>query len=62
MTIADAEMLPPRWFKLTTFPKKDGYDELLLARDISSTPRGGSRERSTPRTTSWVVGDGSQHR
>lgn len=31
---AYAEMLTPRSFKLTTFPNDEGYDELVLARDI----------------------------
>jgi GTP cyclohydrolase I len=29
-----AEMLTPRAFDLTTFPNDEGYDELVLARDI----------------------------
>lgn len=29
-----AEMLTPRAFNLTTFPNDEGYDELVLARDI----------------------------
>jgi GTP cyclohydrolase IA len=29
-----AEMLTPRSFSLTTFPNDEGYDELVLARDI----------------------------
>jgi GTP cyclohydrolase I len=29
-----AEMLTPREFNLTTFPNDEGYDELVLARDI----------------------------
>ena len=29
-----AEMLSPRPFDLTTFPNDEGYDELVLARDI----------------------------
>jgi GTP cyclohydrolase I len=29
-----AEMLTPRPFNLTTFPNDEGYDELVLARDI----------------------------
>lgn len=29
-----AEMLTPRSFNLTTFPNTDGYDELVLARNI----------------------------
>ncbi|MBN6040973.1 GTP cyclohydrolase I FolE [Amycolatopsis sp. 195334CR] len=34
--VADAygEMLTPREFNLTTFPNDEGYDELVLARDI----------------------------
>ena len=31
---AFAEMLTPRPFNLTTFPNDEGYDELVLARDI----------------------------
>ena len=31
---AIAEMLTPRAFNLTTFPNDEGYDELVLARDI----------------------------
>ncbi len=31
---AYAEMLTPRPFTLTTFPNEEGYDELVLARDI----------------------------
>jgi len=31
---AFAEMLTPRSFNLTTFPNDEGYDELVLARDI----------------------------
>ena len=31
---AYAEMLSPRSFNLTTFPNDEGYDELVLARDI----------------------------
>ncbi|GIG66730.1 GTP cyclohydrolase I FolE [Phytomonospora endophytica] len=31
---AYAEMLTPREFNLTTFPNDEGYDELVLARDI----------------------------
>ena len=31
---AYAEMLTPRAFDLTTFPNDEGYDELVLARDI----------------------------
>jgi GTP cyclohydrolase I len=31
---AYAEMLTPRPFNLTTFPNDEGYDELVLARDI----------------------------
>lgn len=31
---AYAEMLTPRQFNLTTFPNEEGYDELVLARDI----------------------------
>jgi GTP cyclohydrolase I len=32
---AYAELLAPRPFDLTTFPNDEGYDELVLARDIS---------------------------
>jgi GTP cyclohydrolase I len=31
---AFTEMLTPRSFNLTTFPNEEGYDELVLARDI----------------------------
>jgi len=31
---AFAELLTPRDFKLTTFPNDDGYDELVVVRDI----------------------------
>ncbi|MBB5782491.1 GTP cyclohydrolase I FolE [Nonomuraea jabiensis] len=31
---AYAELLAPREFNLTTFPNEEGYDELVLARDI----------------------------
>jgi GTP cyclohydrolase I len=31
---AYAELLTPRPFKLTTFPNDEGYDELVVARDI----------------------------
>src|SRR5688572_1965926 len=31
---AYAELLTPRAFNLTTFPNDEGYDELVLARDI----------------------------
>jgi GTP cyclohydrolase I len=34
MARAYAEMLHPRSFDLTTFPNDEGYDELVLARDI----------------------------
>lgn len=34
MARAWAEMLTPRPFNLTTFPNDEGYDELVLARDI----------------------------
>jgi GTP cyclohydrolase I len=34
MAEAYAEMLSPRSFDLTTFPNEEGYDELVLARDI----------------------------
>lgn len=34
MTQAYAELLSPRQFDLTTFPNDDGYDELVLVRDI----------------------------
>src|SRR6201991_2747701 len=32
---AYAELLTPKPFNLTTFPNEEGYDELVLARDIS---------------------------
>lgn len=32
---AYAELLTPRPFSLTTFPNEEGYDELVLVRDIS---------------------------
>jgi GTP cyclohydrolase I len=34
MAGAYAELLSPRSFELTTFPNDEGYDELVLARDI----------------------------
>ena len=34
VSAALAEMLTPRSFNLTTFPNDEGYDELVLARDI----------------------------
>jgi len=34
MARAWAERLTPRPFELTTFPNDEGYDELVLARDI----------------------------
>ena len=34
MAQAYAELLTPKPFKLTTFPNDEGYDELVLARDI----------------------------
>lgn len=34
MAQAYAELLDPRPFELTTFPNDDGYDELVIARDI----------------------------
>jgi GTP cyclohydrolase IA len=34
---AYAEMLAPRDFGLTTFPNEEGYDELVVARDIPFT-------------------------
>jgi GTP cyclohydrolase IA len=34
MARAYAELLSPRSFDLTTFPNDEGYDELVLARDI----------------------------
>ena len=34
MARAWAEMLTPRPFEMTTFPNDEGYDELVLARDI----------------------------
>jgi GTP cyclohydrolase IA len=34
MARAYAELLAPRPFDLTTFPNDEGYDELVLARDI----------------------------
>jgi GTP cyclohydrolase I len=34
---AYAEMLAPREFSLTTFPNDEGYDELVVARDIPFT-------------------------
>lgn len=37
MARAWAEMLTPRPFDLTTFPNDEGYDELVLARDIPFT-------------------------
>jgi GTP cyclohydrolase I len=37
MAQAYAELLTPREFDLTTFPNEDGYDELVLVRDIPLT-------------------------
>jgi len=37
MAHAYAELLTPREFDLTTFPNEDGYDELVLVRDIPIT-------------------------
>jgi GTP cyclohydrolase I len=37
MARAYAELLTPREFDLTTFPNEDGYDELVLVRDIPLT-------------------------
>lgn len=37
MAHAYAEMLTPQTFELTTFPNDDGYDELVLVRDIPMT-------------------------
>jgi GTP cyclohydrolase I len=37
MAQAYAEMFTPREFTLTTFPNDEGYDELVLARDIPFT-------------------------
>jgi len=37
MARAYAELLTPREFNLTTFPNDEGYDELVLARDIPFT-------------------------
>jgi len=34
VALAYAELLTPRSFDLTTFPNDEGYDELVLARDI----------------------------
>lgn len=34
VTAAYVELLTPRDFNLTTFPNEEGYDELVLARDI----------------------------
>jgi GTP cyclohydrolase IA len=34
VALAYAELLTPRSFDLTTFPNEEGYDELVLARDI----------------------------
>ena len=34
MARAYAELLTPALFDLTTFPNDEGYDELVLARDI----------------------------
>src|SRR6201991_3325842 len=34
MAHAYAELLTPRGFDLTTFPNDEGYDELVLVRDI----------------------------
>lgn len=35
MAHAYSELLRPQEFKLTTFPNEEGYDELVIARDIS---------------------------
>jgi GTP cyclohydrolase I len=37
MARAYAELLTPREFALTTFPNDEGYDELVIARDIPFT-------------------------
>lgn len=37
MAHAYAELFTPREFRLTTFPNDEGYDELVLARDIPFT-------------------------
>ena len=37
MALAYAEMLTPAEFDLTTFPNEDGYNELVLVRDIPLT-------------------------
>jgi GTP cyclohydrolase I len=37
MARAYAELLTPREFSMTTFPNDEGYDELVIARDISFT-------------------------
>jgi len=37
MAAAYTELLTPREFNLTTFPNEEGYDELVLARDIPFT-------------------------
>ena len=37
MALAYAELLTPHEFDLTTFPNEDGYDELVLVRDIPLT-------------------------
>jgi GTP cyclohydrolase I len=37
MAKAYAELLTPREFALTTFPNDEGYDELVVARDIAFT-------------------------
>lgn len=34
---AYAELLTPRRFEMTTFPNEEGYDELVIARDIPFT-------------------------
>jgi GTP cyclohydrolase I len=35
VALAYAEMLTPRQFDLTTFPNDEGYDELVVARDVA---------------------------
>jgi GTP cyclohydrolase I len=37
VALAYAELLSPREFGLTTFPNEEGYDELVVARDIPFT-------------------------
>lgn len=45
-----AELLSPRAFDLITFPNEDGYDELVLARDIpvQSLPAPGRSSSPSP--------------